>query len=201
MIYLLIDSCFDNGRREEGLCLWAEVKFCSVQVRPLVMRCQKRTFTEKQEDAFYHHGRSLYTVVMRATMWAWIDIYGNWHEAFMGILWFFPPQYCSSLSQCLTSTGKGCRPLSSLHRCVLLLQLFLVLRAGREWVCAGIFLAEVTRLSSVYVMLMRTNHRRKQMMSVYMHLYRRATPTEECACANISSTAPHNPPQWYRILN
>lgn len=145
----MIDSCFDSGRREEGLCLWVEVKFCSVQVRPLVMSCQKRTFTEKQEDTFYHHGRSLYTVVMQTTMWAWIDIYGNWHEAFMGILWLFPPQYCSSMSQCLTSTGKACRPLSSLHRCVLLLQLFLVLRAGREWVCAGIFLAAVARLSSV----------------------------------------------------
>lgn len=53
----------------------------------------------------------------------------------------------------------------------------------------------------LYVTLMCANHRRKQMMSIYMHLYRRATPTQERACANVSSTASHNPPCLYSILN
>lgn len=83
------------------------------------------------------------------TRWVWMDIYGNLHEALMGILWLFASNNVSP-SQCLTSTGKGFRPLSSLHRCVLLLQLFWCCGLeGSE--CAGVFLAAVARLFCVQI--------------------------------------------------
>lgn len=108
----------------------------------------------------------------------------------------FPP------SQCLTSTGQGCRPLSPLHRCVLVLQLFW--RCGLE---ESEFVQEYfwQRSSGCYlrvrlcVVLICTRHRRKQMMAVCVHSYRGATASRERACVNISSAAPRNHPLWCRI--